>query len=138
MTMSRNSTHNTNHIVPLRVYFGVAGALFVLTVVTVAISFVHLGGWNVVVALLVASVKSALVALFFMHLLYDKKIFLVIFLAAIMFLAVFIILTMFDTMRRDDIDQIKAQPINPKAVIYDSLDPGDSKSETEPKPEGEH
>jgi cytochrome c oxidase subunit 4 len=68
--MSQESTHSAPHIVPLRAYIGVAAALFVLTVVTVAVSFVNLGGWNVVVALLIASVKSTLVAMVFMHLLY--------------------------------------------------------------------
>ncbi len=40
----------------------------VLTAVTVAVSYVHLGMMNVVVALLIASAKASLVALFFMHL----------------------------------------------------------------------
>ena len=39
-----------------------------LTVVTVLVSYVNLGLMNVVVALLIASVKASLVALFFMHL----------------------------------------------------------------------
>lgn len=119
--MSTHTTHKTAHVVPLSIYIGVGAALMVLTAVTVAVSFIHLGGWNVVVALTVASIKATLVALIFMHLLYDKKLFLIIFVAAIMFLAVFIIFTMFDTMRRDDIDEIKAQPIQKNAVIYDSL-----------------
>jgi len=43
-------------------------ALLLLTVVTVLVSYVDLGLWNTVVALLIASVKASLVALFFMHL----------------------------------------------------------------------
>ncbi len=43
-------------------------ALLLLTVVTVLVSYVDLGLWNAVVALLIASVKASLVALFFMHL----------------------------------------------------------------------
>jgi hypothetical protein len=67
-----------------------------------------------------------------MHLLYDKKIFLVIFMVAIVFLAIFIILTMFDTMHRDDIYEFKAEPIQKNAAMYDSLNTG------EPEPEDEH
>jgi cytochrome c oxidase subunit 4 len=50
-------------------YLGVWGALVVFTAVTVALARLHLpGGWALAVALAIAVVKSALVALFFMHL----------------------------------------------------------------------
>ena len=55
-------------IVPIRTYVAVFTALIVLTVVTVAIATVDLGDWNVVMALVVAVIKAALVLLFFMHL----------------------------------------------------------------------
>ena len=71
--MSNHATHKGAHIVPLRVYLGIGAALMVMTAVTVGVSFIHLGGWNVVVALTIASIKATLVALVFMHLLYDKK-----------------------------------------------------------------
>jgi cytochrome c oxidase subunit 4 len=87
--MDTKATSATHHIVPLRVYLGVAAMLFVLTGVTVGVSFIPLGGWNVVVALIVASIKATFVALIFMHLLYDKKIYLTIFVTAILFLAVY-------------------------------------------------
>jgi cytochrome c oxidase subunit 4 len=57
----------------IRTYIVVWGALVVLTAVTVAVSYVHLGMMNVVVALLIASVKASLVALFFMHLRYESR-----------------------------------------------------------------
>ncbi len=106
------------HILPLKTYLSVGAALLVLTAVTVGVSFIPLGGFNVVVALSIASVKALLVALFFMHLLYDKKIFMIIFAVAILFLALFITFTMFDTMRRGDIDVMQAAPIEKDAVIY--------------------
>lgn len=124
MSMSTSAKH-APHIVPMKVYLGVGAALFVLTAITVAISFIHLGGWNVVVALLIASIKASLVALVFMHLFYDKKSYLIIFLAAIMFLAVFIIFTMFDTMRRGEIDEESAGPIQKNAAMYDSIRPAE-------------
>lgn len=129
-------THS-HHVVPLRVYLAVGGALFILTIVTIAVSLVPLGGWNVVVALGVASIKASLVALIFMHLLYDKKIFLIIFVAAIVFLAVFIIFTLFDTLHRDSIDDITAQPIRKDAVIYDSTPAGPADTSGR-MPEGRH
>ncbi|MBI5545283.1 MAG: cytochrome C oxidase subunit IV family protein [Deltaproteobacteria bacterium] len=49
-------------------YSGVFAALMVLAAVTWGLSQVHLGRWNLVVALAIAGVKASLVVLFFMHL----------------------------------------------------------------------
>lgn len=119
--MSKAVSKSTHHILPLRVYLSVGAALLVLTAVTVAISFFHFGPFNLLVAMLIAALKATLVALFFMHLKYDNKLYMIIFVTAVVFLAVFIILTMFDTMRRADVYDIEAKPIRDKAVIYDSL-----------------
>jgi len=117
--MNKPAHHESRpHVLPLRTYLLVAFALLVLTVVTVAVSFVPLGGANALVAVGIASLKAALVALFFMHLLYDKKINLIIFLVALSFLTVFIALTMFDTLTRGGFDIITRDPIDPDAVIY--------------------
>ena len=118
----KKSTHD-DHITPLKVYLTVGVALLVLTAVTVQISLIHLGGWNIVVALGIATLKASLVALFFMHLLYDKKIYTVVFLTSVVFLAVFIVLTMFDTLDRGAVYEIEAQPIIKEAVIYRDKQP---------------
>ena len=58
----------------VRVYITVFSALMVLTIVTVAISYLHLPlPMAVTVALLVATVKGTLVACYFMHLISEKK-----------------------------------------------------------------
>ncbi len=116
--MDTSHTKTLDHIIPLRVYLTVAAALLILTAITVKISLINLGGWNLVVAIGVATLKASLVALFFMHLLYDKKIYMIVFGAGILFLAIFIALTMFDTMERDALNPIEAVPINKSAVIY--------------------
>ncbi len=119
--MTTKSHAPAGHVVPLWVYLTVGGGLFILTGITVGVSFIPLGGWNVVVALGIATLKASLVALFFMHLLYDKKIFMIVFLAALVFVGIFIIFTMFDTMRRDDIYQGAGKPIRPEAAMYDNM-----------------
>lgn len=108
-----------DHVLPLKLYFGIAAALFVLTGATVGISYIHLGPWNAVAAIGIASVKASLVALFFMHLKYDNKFYMFVFSAAIFFVALFITLTMFDTLRRADIYQLKSGAIKKDAIIYD-------------------
>ena len=117
------------HIIPLRVYLGVGAALLVLTVVTVIVAQIQLGGFNVVAALFIAAVKASLVILYFMHLRYDKKIYLIIFLIAILFLSVFIIFTMFDTMTRGEFYEIEDGNIR-EAIIYDNEAAPDSTSPT--------
>ena len=58
----------------VRTYMMVFGALMALTVVTVAVSYLHLPvAMAIVVALIVATVKGSLVALFFMHLIDERK-----------------------------------------------------------------
>lgn len=91
------------HITPLKTYLIVGLALFFLTIVTVAVSYIDLGPLNLVVALSIASIKAILVALFFMHLWWDNKLYFLIFTIAILFLAVFIIFTLFDVMTRGDL-----------------------------------
>jgi len=53
----------------VKIYMMVFGALAILTIVTVAVSYLHMPvGPAITVALLIASIKASLVALFFMHL----------------------------------------------------------------------
>lgn len=120
MTQQNAQQHDAHggHISPLSTYFKVGAALFILTIVTVAVSRFDFGPWNLVVAMLIASTKAVLVALFFMHLYYDNKIYGAMFSASLVFLSIFIILTMFDTMGRGDISPEMGKPINPRAVIY--------------------
>ena len=78
-----------------KTYTKVLLALLVLTVLTVAISRVDFGNANTIVAIVIASIKGALVALFFMHLRHDKFNG-VVFVLGLFFLAVFMIWTLFD------------------------------------------
>jgi len=73
----------------VRVYLTVFAALMVLTIVTVAISRVHLPvPMAVTVALIVATIKGSLVACYFMHLISEKKLILaVLALTAVFFVA---------------------------------------------------
>ncbi len=78
-------------------------ALLVLTAVTVAAAGIHFGSptVNAVIALLIASVKGSLVALFFMHLRYDKPVNAVIFCSGLLFLALFLIFCYIDVGSRE-------------------------------------
>jgi cytochrome c oxidase subunit 4 len=58
----------------VRIYITVFVSLMALTLITVAISYLHLPiALAVTVALLVATIKGSLVACYFMHLISEKK-----------------------------------------------------------------
>jgi cytochrome c oxidase subunit IV len=59
----------------VKTYFMIFGALMVLTIITVGVSYVHLPiAMAVLVALVVATIKGSLVAMYFMHLLHERKV----------------------------------------------------------------
>lgn len=70
--------------------------LLLLTVVTVAVSYVNLGFFNVPVALGVACLKVTLVLLFFMHLKYEGPIIVFSFIGTVTFLIIMIGFTFWD------------------------------------------
>jgi cytochrome c oxidase subunit IV len=85
---------------PRRTGLTVFAALLLLTVVTVSVSYVDLGLWNAVVALVIASAKASLVALFFMHLKGESRLVWGFALVPIVFLVLILLGTLSDTMLR--------------------------------------
>lgn len=74
------------------------GALALLTVLTVAVTHVNLGSsLNLWVAMLIAVVKASLVALFFMHLRYEKPFIRIIFIGVLFFVFLMVSITLMDT-----------------------------------------
>ncbi|WP_028317954.1 cytochrome C oxidase subunit IV family protein [Desulfobulbus elongatus] len=71
-------------------------ALLVLTGITVAVSYVDLGRFNVPLTLAIASTKVSLVLLYFMHLRYEGRAIRVSFIGTICFLAIMIGFTFWD------------------------------------------
>jgi len=86
------------HAVAPWILLAVFAALLVLTIATVAVTWVDLGRTaNVWIALAIAVAKAALVALFFMHLFWDSKFNFVVLVASLFFVALFIGITVLDT-----------------------------------------
>ena len=77
----------------VKVYVMVFSALAVLTVVTVAISYLQLPtSYAIGIALVVATVKASLVALYFMHLISEEKVILWLLLLCAAFLVALMVL----------------------------------------------
>jgi cytochrome c oxidase subunit IV len=71
---NHHSHDEVGHVVPESLFLKVLLALLVLTVITVVAAQIDLGKWNIVGALMIATVKASLVIYFFMHGKYENKI----------------------------------------------------------------
>jgi len=72
--MSEHSHSEEHHATSYTPYFVVWVILMILTAVTVYVSYLDFGTFNIVIAMVVASIKATAVALFFMHLKFEDKI----------------------------------------------------------------
>jgi cytochrome c oxidase subunit 4 len=82
---------------PLKMYFGIWGALLVLTFVTYKAAFIELGRFNTPVALGIATFKATLVVLFFMHVWHaGEKLIKLVVISALFFLLLLLGLSMTD------------------------------------------
>ncbi len=102
-----------NHDHHSRTYLKIWGTLLVLTVVTVAAAYQNFGVFNILIAMLIATIKAVLVALYFMHLKDDRRVNQVVFASSFFFLAVFVGLTYSDLFARP---QIALAPVTPIAA----------------------
>ncbi len=89
-----------HHIIPAKTFLNVLIALLFLTFVTVWVAQFDFGVMNAFIAMAVASIKGALVLMYFMHLKYDDKSYLVIFFTGIFFLFVFFFFSQLDIVTR--------------------------------------
>jgi cytochrome c oxidase subunit 4 len=144
--MSNNKHHHVpghptvGHVSPIPQLLLVFGALIALTILTVALSGKLPGAEGMLVAMGIATVKALLVALYFMHLRYDRPFHGYVFLASIMFVACFFGITSLDSAAyRKDIDPYEkayyqnAEEAFPRHKAGESLHPAAAAdSEAEP------
>lgn len=119
-----------SHIGSLNFYVGIFATLIFFTVLTVAVSYVHLGPLNLAVAVLIASIKASLVVLFFMHLRYDNKFNAVMFVCGLLFIGVFFAYTLNDTDHR----QNELNDVQGNKVYLGDTDDKQAPGGFEPKP----
>lgn len=89
-----------HHVVPVKVYLAVFGALMVLTAATVVAAYFDLGAMNNVVMLGIAVFKAALVVLFFMHVRYSTRLIPLVVVGGVFFLVILFGITMADYVSR--------------------------------------
>lgn len=85
------------HTASAKMLLGVFGALIFLTVLTVAVTAVDLGAnGNLIVAMVIATIKAALVMGFFMHMIWDNKFNVVAFTSSFLFVILFLAMVLTD------------------------------------------
>jgi cytochrome c oxidase subunit 4 len=90
------SDHGHHHITPTKDHMKVWAALLVFTFLTVASSFVDLKNMVVFAALTIATIKAVIVAVYFMHLKFDNKIFSAMLVLVMLVYLAFILITFID------------------------------------------
>ena len=86
----------SEHIVSPKVYFSIFAALMIGTTITVWAAFQNFAKFNVVIALVIATIKATLVVLYFMHARYSPKRTHLVIVCAIFWLAIMLGLTLSD------------------------------------------
>ena len=124
--LTQDAEEGLGHILPLQVYLRTLGMLLGLTVLTVIVSRFDFGSFNVIVALIVASIKALLVALFFMHLKFENRV--------ILLFALYPVILLFLFVGSNVLDVVDRKP------IYPSYGPDALRAEPTPaaKPHGSH
>ena len=90
----------SGHIAPKSMYYSIFLALMVLTIVTYLVTFVHLGAFNLAVAMAIAITKATLVILFFMHVRWSTRLTWVVAASGFFWLLILFGLTMQDYLTR--------------------------------------
>jgi cytochrome c oxidase subunit IV len=86
-------------------YFVIYIVLLVLMGLTVGTAYIELGPWHLIVAMVIAVVKAALILLYFMHLRYSGRAILVYAFLGFAFLLVLLVLSISDYLTRGWIGQ---------------------------------
>ena len=96
-TLTADKHHDDDlHILPDKTQLNVFLALIILTIITVTASVKYPGKIGIGVALVVTPLKASLILMYFMHLKYERPVFVIMFLVAISILALLMGLTIVD------------------------------------------
>ncbi len=108
-----HDAHSGHHITPIKTLIIVFGALVFLTVLTVITAQrLDIGSFNLPLALVIAGTKAMLVVTIFMALKWDNPVNALILAVGVIFVAIFMVFTLFDTAFRGDLPNVDAQSIS--------------------------
>jgi cytochrome c oxidase subunit 4 len=94
----------THRTISPATYVIVCALLIALTVLTVAVSFFHIGSiWHVVIGLLIAVCKASLVVLFFMHVIISPRLTWILIAVVCFWVGILFVLTLNDYTTRGEV-----------------------------------
>ena len=128
------------HILPLSVLRNVLLILLFLTAITVWVSRIDFGTWNIVIAIVIASIKAGIVGTYFMHLKFENNTILAYVAYPVIILFILVGGCVFDEITKEDIRVLPyGMTSDPKPIVIpgghgghgeaghgDSADGGDS------------
>lgn len=121
---SHDDHHGLGHVLPTKLLAGTLGALLFLTVVTVLTGTTYLYGFDLAIAMVIATVKATLVCTIFMHLKWDKGFHGFAFVGSVLFVGVFLAYTLTDTKQyQGDIKKYEADKAAQSAFFAPLQDP---------------
>lgn len=121
--------HGFAHPMPVWQLLAVFFALIILTIATVYQATLDLGNLELVVSLIIATIKASLVILFFMHMLYDKPLNAIFFMSSFIFVALFLGFTLMDAHGYQDEKEFK-EVDSPRAVAPETVAAEDAAAES--------
>jgi cytochrome c oxidase subunit 4 len=114
--------HGGEHGATIGSLLAVYAILMLLLVATVGAAFIHLGNFNIVLAMLIAITKASLVVWIFMHVKYGGRLVLIFATAAFIWLGIMFAITFSDYFTRSRLtradDQLRVEPREHSAVRH--------------------
>jgi cytochrome c oxidase subunit 4 len=104
------------HPLPIPLLLAVFVALVCLTILTVGQASFDMGSYDVVIVMVIATIKASLVMAFFMHMAYDKPFNVICFLGSFVFVGLFVIFTLSDSRGTSDSFTPKVDDVVPVVV----------------------
>jgi len=102
--MNTHATHSSSdhhpHVMSVQMNLVIFAALMVLLVLTVVAAYTITGGWGILVAMVIATVKAALILAYFMHVRFGSKLQLLFAISAFFWLALMLGITLLDYISR--------------------------------------
>jgi cytochrome c oxidase subunit 4 len=105
------------HISSAKFYGGILAVLLFFTGLTYVLGGIHLGALNLAIAVVIATIKAALVVLFFMHMRWESKFNALVFVGALLFGGVFLAYTLNETEHRGLIDPERDTRVSPRTGV---------------------
>src|SRR5205085_2277541 len=110
---SSNQDPHAEHHVPMSTYTVIITLLMIGLIVTVIAAFIPLGELNMIVAMTIATIKAALVVLYFMHAKFASRLTKVFVSASFLWLVILFALTWSDYISRDWLSNSRGWSENP-------------------------